>query len=890
MRQASIKLEDLQVLNTSDGHLVVPNSHYTQELQIQFNRAQEQQNKLVWERPDIVSYDQWLLDSYRRLGDSHPELASRSVISHSTLLLIAQQRQLDPELEMHAAALCEAWHLVWDWNLWPDWGDAQTTDNGQVCASWFQKIQRYLQRESLITAPEIPNLLIEAITRHDWKPAPSVWIVEDELTNTKKELIRVLKLEGLVEDIRTKRKPITGIAKQVHFTTPREELATIAMWAREKLSELGDSANIGIALEGENFTYDVIKRQFENTFPEVHDINTVVSINRGQPLSSTRLYRDFITLLNWTCGPVGYAELIDLAKSPYFPKLRLFPEIQDRFTERMTMSQYGRILEPPQGDTLKSIRLSIARKTRTPIPFSEAVEQLMEMVQRAGYSHRDIPLYSHVDQDHVDSFARLLDQVSSVSGMLPRTTWVDFVKLIELFAQEQSVHTGSTDAPIQVLSRSATRPLFFDALWVANMSDAEWPRSPNPNPFVPLAMQKQANLPRTTRDQMYEEAIEVTAWWRQCAKEVVFSFADEDDEMQANISQILVDEESGYSIPTEIEPENITRDHELTKHCHPWAITDPDLADVCERYLQENAKELSAKDVEHGRTSYISDRATCDFKAWAIHRAGLEAPPEVQRNFPDARERGSLFHYVTEELLKAGMDKNQVIEILDNEAAVVSAIRKAIKRLERGYRPKLPERFATQEVWRLKRSLKYLRDSEKKRDHFTIQAVEEQVEIEIGGLKFRGRIDRVDKTADLREAIIDYKTSKNYKVKVWDPAQFKDPQLPMYSLASPTIDGVGFYSVYRGGSSFEGTGGMAYKADAKAREFKTDFKGITSFEELKVIWFQLIEELVFRHLEGYAEVNPIDDNVCSYCHLQHHCRIFENRQRIPDDAEGGIDE
>ena len=883
MRKSCIHLENPETLLTSQLSLVAPSSRYVEELQLLTNELRCNHQDVVWERPDIVSYDRWLADAYRRLGDGHPDLASRSLIPSSTLLLIAQQRSPNEEVDMHANAVCEAWQLVWDWNLWQDWEDAQTTDNGQVCATWFQRIQRYLKRESLITSAELPSVLLEAIERRDWQPAKSNWIRTDSEPHSKRNLFAALARLDLCQEMSFAKVRQETRLEQAYFDTPRQELATMAMWAREKLAYLGETCTVGIAIDGQAASYETLKRQFESTFPEVSDINELVSISQGQPFVQTRLYQDFINLLHWTCYAVPYEVLIELARSPYFPKLGLFTEIQKFFKERISLREYSRELKGPQGQPLAYLAKNCTSRPRTPRPFTEAVSRLMQIIQTSGYSYREIPTFSYVDQDHVEVFARLLDQVSSVGSMFPQISWRAFVNLVEIFAKEQTVFTGTAEAPIQLLSRTNTRYMHFDALWVAGMSDLEWPSSPNPNPFIPMTMQKKAQLPRVTRPQMLEEAKRLTSWWGQCSREVIFSYSDEDEEANANSSE-LVDELLHLVEPrTSEEQSDLVENPELVQFTHPWSAPDPYGLDYGSELLQPNANRIDDLTKYIPRTALVQNSVKCQFRAWAIHRAGLEEPPSVQSFLPEAKDRGSIFHYVMEKLITVGTTQDDILNLNDDE--VDEAIEVALAKYQRNVKLKLPEHFMKHEKLRLKRSVAMLQEVEAKRAPFIVREIEKEVPIHIQGLKFRGFIDRIDSTDTLSHAILDYKTGRNYTTAQWLPERLQDPQLPMYVLGQPDADGLGFITIHRDKQSIEGTSESAFGDEKEFGFCSKTFEEYPDFETLKNAWTTKINQAISNHLEGNAEVNPIDERVCEYCHLKHHCRIFDTSVRSLTSSE-----
>ncbi len=79
-----------------------------------------------------------------------------------------------------------------------------------------------------------------------------------------------------------------------------------------------------------------------------------------------------------------------------------------------------------------------------------------------------------------------------------------------------------------------------------------------------------------------------------------------------------------------------------------------------------------------------------------------------------------------------------------------------------------------------------------------ITACEKHVEGEIGGLKFRGRIDRIDRREE-RYLIIDYKSGKNESYNIKDADKTHDFQMPIYAklLDLPKYD-VLYYKILEG--------------------------------------------------------------------------------------------
>ena len=212
--------------------------------------------------------------------------------------------------------------------------DISTTENGQLCRDWFERLRRFLDRNEFITVSEIPQVLQRAIERDDWAPKSVIAFGFNEPSIAQNNLLNALETREHAVLIPIDNANDGGSQAIVQFESRNSERTTIAVWAREKLAMLGDGSSIGIVISDLATSHQSIKRQFENVFPEVNDITQLISIDAGIPFKNTKLYADFNTLLRWTIGEVFYVNLLNLAKSPYFTRLHLATKIESFFSEK----------------------------------------------------------------------------------------------------------------------------------------------------------------------------------------------------------------------------------------------------------------------------------------------------------------------------------------------------------------------------------------------------------------------------------------------------------------------------------------------------------------------------------------------------------------------------
>ena len=94
------------------------------------------------------------------------------------------------------------------------------------------------------------------------------------------------------------------------------------------------------------------------------------------------------------------------------------------------------------------------------------------------------------------------------------------------------------------------------------------------------------------------------------------------------------------------------------------------------------------------------------------------------------------------------------------------------------------QRLQVLEEDRLERLLQQWLRIEADRPPFEIADTETTTTAELGGLKLHIKADRVDRYADGRHAILDYKTSKNLSLSGWESERPDAPQLPLYAAMS----------------------------------------------------------------------------------------------------------
>ena len=415
------------------------------------------------------------------------------------------------------------------------------------------------------------------------------------------------------------------------------------------------------------------------------------------------------------------------------------------------------------------------------------------------------------------------------------------------------------DAPIQVLGVLESAGLRFDCLWVSGLTDEAWPLAARPNPFLPIAAQKKAGIPQASAEASAAFDRRLTDEWKRAAREVVFSFPLKEEDRDFSASPLILDvEEGAVSVP------EYPRYRDLLFQSREM-----------ERFSDSKAPPVAPGKVRGG-TRVLADHAACPFRAFAKWRLGTEELEEPEAGL-DPRDRGKLLHALMRELWarlrgSAALKENLSPAIAQSAAAAVK---------EMG----LEGRFAELERERLARLAHEWLAVEQRRAPFQVLHVEQKRDLQVAGLQFQSRIDRMDKLADGGHVLIDYKSGRMLSTRQWEGPRPDDPQLPLYAAAAPEdLAAVAFARLLPGEMRFIGFSREEKLMPQVAPPEKR------SWPALLDAWKKDAEALGKSYAAGDAQVDPKNElKTCRRCDLQTLCRVYEKFSGLrSEDREGEV--
>ena len=206
-------------------------------------------------------------------------------------------------------------------------------------------------------------------------------------------------------------------------------------------------------------------------------------------------------------------------------------------------------------------------------------------------------------------------------------------------------------------------------------------------------------------------------------------------------------------------------------------------------------------------------------------------------------------------------------------------INEQVQSILREYKPHfsshIDKLLMTTEQQRLIELISRWLEHKKQRSPFNVLAHESRHQIQLGQLKLKLSIDRIDQLPCGKKLIIDYKTGTT-STRSWFTETLEEPQLPLYcAYVNQNEDnrGITFTQVQTKQLKFNGV--AANNVDALPSGVKTlakITKDNTTWEQLVTQWQSQLAQLGYAFSDGQAQVKPISKQTCQFCTLQSLCR------------------
>ena len=877
--------------------VVTPNRRLALALKREFDDAQAAAGLAAWDSADILPFSAFVERAY------DDALYSDLAANLPLLLTSAQERALWEGIirgsETGGALLAvpetarlvhEAWQLAQVWQLAPRLKDFPLNEDGKAFRDWAQRYEHITKRDGHTDDARLADLVAPLFGRAQVRtPKFLVCYGFDIVTPQQSALLAWLKAAGC-EVVSAGPQLRRGEGLRTACKDNRDEIRRAAAWARSQL-EAG-AAHIGVVVPDLARHRAAIVRAFsavmapDYALPGAAQRVLPFNVSLGLALTSCPLVNAAMLVLELAGREIDFEHVSRLSRSPFLAggeaemarRARLDVALRKRAEPVVTLDRLLTLVARERGEAgcpILAQRLSALaefRKTHlfgahAPSVWAKRISEALGIVGFPGERGLDSAEYQTLKKWH-----ELVAAFAALDRVVPRTGYAEAVSRLRRMAADTLFQPETPEVPIQILGVLEAAGMVFDRLWVMGLSDEAWPPGPRPNPFLPIEVQRAARLPQGSAAEALELARRLTKEWLSGADEVVLSYPQREDEREVKPSPLIIDiPEQSLALPAYA----IFRD----------AIH---AARGLEQIEDHKAPALDTAAAVSAGTAAIKDHAACPFRAFALHRLGAQGM-ETPHTGLDALERGTLVHRVlaqTWSQLKS-KDALDAISAAGLDTLLKQAAEEAIARIKRDRPTTLSGRFAEIEKQRLVRLARAWLDEERQRESFTVVATEDKRRVEIGGLGFNARLDRVDQAQNGRRIVIDYKTNAP-PVGAMLGERPDEPQLPLYLVAAePDAAAVAFAQVKAGGMRFTALardGDLLPKVKAFSESYYRDRHA--SWNEVVAAWRIDLARIAAGFAAGDARVDPKKyPHTCRYCDVKPFCRIHERLENALVDDE-----
>ncbi|MFO1398962.1 MAG: PD-(D/E)XK nuclease family protein [Burkholderiales bacterium] len=873
--------------------IVTPNKRLARALAARHDHARAQAGARGWEAARVLPWQPWLDTLWLDAVAAHA-LDRPLVTPHAAALLwdrIVTQRAtlLDPRGAAERAA--EAWR---DFHAWRHpgervdaWARAGIDDDAATFAHWAADYERELDERGLADHVTLADRLAAAAPHVSaWRGRHVVLAGFLETTPQQQRLLAALRAAGVTLDEVALPFARDGRCTRVEAATPAQELGLALSAARERLTSDPD-AQVGIVVADLDERRDDVLALAEDLLcPELAercaaDAPRPYNVSLGRPLADVPLVACALALIGWPRAPLALADATATLRSPYLPGADA--HWMRRAAVEMTWAKAGlrEIDWPVLVSALRHVPgdgLGDAWRTLMPPPTTRQAPAAWANAWRAWLDAlgwcRDRTLGSGEWQAR-DAFLRLLGEFATLGTVATTLRADEAVSALRAAARRTLFQPEAPAARLQILGLLEAAGLEFDALWVAGLSAEQWPPAASPAPLLPLAWQRERGMPRCDGPRALAYARTLTEVFARAADDVVVSHAVRVDGNECAPSALVA------AWPCAAPPPLVPRRAVQIAEVRPTLLRHPD--DV--------APSLADGTVMHGGVDTVESQSACPFQAFARHRLqarGGDAPGAGL----SLQERGTVLHRTLAAFWEDVRD-HATLRALDDDAlrvriaeAVAAALVPYAARLAA-----LPAPVAHAESARLAATLHaWLTSVERERAPFTVERTEAKMQLALGGLVLRFRVDRVDRLAEGGLAIIDYKSGRAPSPGRWFAERPAGTQVGLYALAQRAAApdepiAAALYAVLKAGAVK--VCGLA-KDDGivpGASVLPTRNVPLATWDDVLPTWQASYGALARAFAEGRAAVAPRPD-ACRQCELDALCRI----QRLDgSDAEEGGD-
>lgn len=835
------RLVDIATLRATRLPVVMPSAGTARLLQSALDLARGG----TWEPPELVAWSGWVVrcfDAARLAGDGTAEF----VLGAEQELALWQRVLAAEDAPTQAAPLArDAWRLAHAWRL--SWSDAAPQNEDSLAfRRWARAYRAYTAELGATDVARVPELLAAPVAgtalAHGFiapAPATAAWLGPGGSAPTADP----------------------GTFRGVAYADRASELDAALAWALER-AQAEPAARVVIALPQLTRERALVKRALRETLGLAPALNVHTAV--PETLHSLPVMQSALAVIALEPVP-RWDALSAVILSPH--TLGAAAEYAARAAFDAGLRAGGHY-ERPLADvaTLAAAAAGVPQLARLLAALVAAQAQAPRRQTLNGWrahfeSCLDAAGWPGELADARAARAAWIetgDRLQRLDTVLPAVGRGEARARLRQLLEDTAVPQAGGAAGIHLVTPEIALALAPDHLWLAGAEVDAFNAPGGPSPLWSYAAQRAAGVPGADPARDLARAQYLVALLAHGGGSRVASYCAGDGEQTFSPSPLIPALAGLTAVPAR---------RAAPASWLPAEVTVENSIDSCGTPLTDPGTPLA------GGVGALAAQAACPFRAYARHRLAATAVDEPRPGL-EAKVRGTFVHRVLA-LVWSQLNSHAALVALapaELTALLDSAIGRALADWQ--FATPLERALAALERTRLAAVVRAWLEFERARPPFTVRAVEQPATVVYGGLTLRTRIDRLDRLADGRERIVDYKTGP-CRASAWQPPRLDEPQLPFYALTNPSraLAGIAFAKV----AAREPGWIELPPADTDAEQAAAIWQATCA------AWADDLAVLADQLRRGVATVDPKrGGQTCRYCELSLLCRIAE---AVDDGAE-----
>lgn len=867
--------------------LLTASRHLSHALHQEYAQSVQRQGQSVWLTPRILPWNAYLFsacrqqreqltDAPRLLSDQQSLALWERIVAQFNESLAQEQRLLNPAQAARNAQ--RSWRRLHQYRIPLRKVNAYPGEEAQAFSAWAQRFLEITAGQGWLDSARFAAWLHDS----DYQPDSALIVYGfDECVPDMQHLLQRWQERGTVVHRLVPAQRQAGVTV-VPVKDAQAELKQAASWARTQV-EAGRQ-RVAVVVPRLTAQAAQVQRRFTDVFApaqrriDVPEESTAFRVVATPALNSYPLVHHALLLLQLLQGRADVLLIGQLLRSPFLAGYEteasqraladlLAREERREYWDCNELERVAARHHCPQLAACMQATGNYLRDHRQHALPSEWTERFMQLLKLGGWSRGRV--LDSTEQQTLIKFQQLLAELSALDELLGRISMSTAIVTLRDACHAESFAPESPDQTVTIIDVDSIAGMQFEALWVMGLHAGEWPPAPEPDPFLPIELQRASGMPEASAGHCLRLARHKLQRLIQAADEVVLSWPQHDADAELRMSPLLEKFAAGALAAPPVA------DHD--------ALTQQLFAarPVLDAWVDDFAPPLVPGAVQGG-TRILELQSRCPFRAQAELRLHARPVPAVSPAV-EATERGTLVHRVLTEVWQQLKDSDGLQAIHLNEyAATVHDITRRIAQQVLPGTTLHRQRLAALEVELCTQWIMALLQLEAQRLPFRVHRAEQIESYELAGMHIRIQLDRVDELSDGGKLLIDYKTGTGNHTGDWldrtEPGRPRSPQLPLYALAHKRqLAGITFAVLAPGEAEFRGL------ADADLAPGISDYaqlkpayklNGVESWDALLDHWEGVLNNLAQQYLSGAAHVRPLQ-NECTYCHLRSLCRVHE---------------